>query len=48
MKTCPKCHGSMSRKSKINEKVINIDYIYFECRCGYRVKENGEEMERAK
>lgn len=47
MKRCPKCCGKMKRKGKVNEKVTGVDFYYFECRCGYRVKENGEEMERA-
>jgi NMD protein affecting ribosome stability and mRNA decay len=43
---CPKCKDKMIRIAKVNEKTTGIDYYYFESRCGYRVKESGEEIER--
>ena len=47
-KICPKCGGEMPRIGRFNKDCSGYEFYYFECRCGYRVKENGEEMERSK
>jgi hypothetical protein len=44
--TCPKCKGLMQRKHMIRDDGFGIEYSYWECRCGYRVKNNGEEIPR--
>ena len=36
----------MIRHAKINDDVTGIKYRYLECRCGYKVKEDGEELPR--
>ena len=46
IKLCPKCQGQMTKNARISEDVTHIEYRYWECRCGFCIKFDGEEFRK--